>query len=184
MEKDIAKIVFNEAQIRNRLLELSKTLIHDYKGKEWTIIAILNGSLVFLADLIRLIPSPIRLDTIDAATYGESTFPQGETKVIRQFKIDIEDKHVLVVDDIIDTGSTLKRVLEDIEKFNPSTLKSCVLLNRVSRRRYSVRPEYCGFDIGDDYVVGYGLDYNNKYRNLPFIAVLKDECYHREGFIS
>lgn len=86
---------------------------------------------------------------------------------------------MLVVDDIVDTGSTLSRVLEDIKKYNPMTLKSCVLLNRVSRRRYSVRPEYCAFDIGDDYVVGYGLDYNNKYRNLPFIAVLKDECYRR-----
>ena len=177
MENDIAKIIINEEQIRNKLHELSKTLVHDYKDKEWTIIAILNGSLVFLADLIRLIPFPIRLDTIDAATYGESTFPKEETKVIRQFKIDIEDKHVLVIDDIIDTGSTLKRVLEDIERYHPKTLKSCVLLNRMSRRRYSVRPEYCCFDIGDEFVVGYGLDYNNQYRNLPFIAVLKDECY-------
>ncbi len=183
MEKDIAKIVINEGQIRNRLLELSKTLIHDYKDKEWTIIAILNGSLVFLADLIRLIPFPVRLDTIDSATYVGSTFPQGEPKVLREFKIDIEDKHVLVVDDIVDTGSTLKRVQEDIKKYNPLTLKSCVLLNRVGRRRYDVRPEYCGFDIGDDYVVGYGLDYNNKYRNLPFIAVLKDECYRQENFV-
>ncbi len=177
MEKDIAKIIINEDQIRNKLLDLSKTLVHDYKDKEWTIIAILNGSLVFLADLIRLISFPIRLDTIDAATYGESTFPKEETKVIRQFKIDIEDKHVLVIDDIIDTGSTLKRVLEDIGRYHPKTLKSCVLLNRASRRRYSIHPEYCCFDIGDEFVVGYGLDYNNKYRNLPFIAVLKDECY-------
>ncbi len=181
MEKDIARIVIDEAQIRNKLLELSRTLIHDYKGREWTIIAILNGSLIFLADLIRLIPFPIRLDTIDAATYGESTFPQGETRIIRQFKIDIENKHVLVIDDIVDTGNTLKRVLEDIKKYRPKTLKSCVLLNRISRRQYDVSPEYCCFDIGDDYVVGYGLDYNNKYRNLPFVAVLKDECYRREG---
>lgn len=177
MEKDIAKIIINEEQIRNKLLELAKTLVHDYKGKEWTIIAVLNGSLVFLADLIRLIPFPIRLDTIDATTYGESTFPKEETKVIRQFKIDIEDKHVLVIDDIIDTGNTLERVLEDIGKYHPKTLKSCVLLNRMSRRRYNIHPEYCCFDIGDEFVVGYGLDYNNKYRNLPFIAVLKDECY-------
>ena len=117
--KDIAKIVISEEQIRNKLLELSKTLIRDYTGKEWTIIAILNGSLVFLADLIRLIPFPIRLDTIDAATYGESTFPTSETKVIRQFKIDIEGKHVLVIDDIADTGSTLNRVLDDIKNTNP-----------------------------------------------------------------
>lgn len=183
MEKDIARIIISERQIQDKLLELSKTLICDYQGKDWTVIAILNGSLIFLADLIRLIPFPIRLDTIDAATYGESTFPQEETKIIRHFKIDIEGKHVLVIDDIVDTGSTLKRVLEDIKKYHPETLKSCVFLNRRSRRRYNVRPEYCCFDIGDDYVVGYGLDYNNKYRNLPFIAVLKDECYRREGLV-
>ncbi len=177
MEKDIARVVINEEQIRNKLLELSKTLSRDYQEKECTIIAILNGSLVFLADLIRLIPFPIRLDTIDAATYGESTFPTDETKVIRQFKIDIEGKHVLVVDDIVDTGSTLKRVLDDIKKCHPKSLKSCVLLNRHGRRRQNVQPEYCCFDVGNDFVVGYGLDYNNKYRNLPFIAILKDECY-------
>lgn len=181
MEKDIARIVINEEQIRNKLLELSKTLIHDYKDKDWTIIAILNGSLVFLADLIRLIPSTIRLDTIDASTYGESTFPKEETRIMRNFKIDIEGRHVLIIDDIMDTGSTLKKVLEDIGKYNPRSLKSCVLLNRLSRRRDGFGPEYCCFSIGDDYVVGYGLDYNNKYRNLPYIAVLKEECYRREG---
>lgn len=183
MEKDIAKIVVSEEQIRNKLTELSKTLIHDYKDKECTIIAVLNGSLVFLADLIRLIPFPIRLDTIDAATYGESSFPAADTKIIRQFKIDIENKHVLVIDDIADTGSTLKMVLDDIKKYKPKSLKSCVLLNRVSRRRHQIHPEYCCFNIGDDFVVGYGLDYNNKYRNLPYIAVLKDECYRREGIM-
>lgn len=179
MEKDIARIVISENQIRNKLLELSKTLINDYRDKEWTIIAILNGSLVFLADLIRLIPFPIRLDTVDAATYGESTFPKEDTKIMRQFKIDIEGKDVLVIDDIIDTGTTLKRVLADINKYHPKSLKSCVLVNRQGRRRYDLHPEYYCFDIGDDFVVGYGLDYNNKYRNLPFIGVLKDECYRR-----
>lgn len=183
MEKDIARITISEDQIRKKLVELSQTLIRDYEGKAWTIIAVLNGSLVFLADLIRLIPFPIRLDTIDAATYGESTFPEGDTRILRQFKIDIEDKHVLVIDDIIDTGSTLKRVLEDIKKYNPKTLKSCVLLNRKNRKRYTIKPEYSCFDIGDDFVVGYGLDYNNKYRNLPFIGVLKDECYRRESLV-
>ncbi len=181
MEKDIARILINEEEIQKKLLELSNTLIHDYKDKECTIIAILNGSLVFLADLIRLIPFPIRLDTVDASTYVDSTYPKGETKVLRQFKIDIEDKHVLVVDDIVDTGTTLKRILEEIKKYYPKSLKSCVLLNRTSRRQYHVYPEYSCFHIGDDFVVGYGLDYNNKYRNLPFIGVLKDECYRRGG---
>ncbi len=183
MEKDIDRVLINEEEIQKKLHQLSKTLIHDYKDKECTIIAILNGSLVFLADLIRLIPFPIRLDTVDAATYVDSTSPKGETKILRQFKIDIENKHVLVVDDIIDTGTTLKRILEDIRKYHPRSLKSCVLLNRLSRRQYNIQPEYYCFDVGNDFVVGYGLDYNNKYRNLPFIGVLKDECYRREGIL-
>ncbi len=181
MEKDIAKVVIDEGQIRGKLLELSKTLINDYKEKDWTIIAILNGSLIFLADLIRLIPFPVRLDTVDATAYGESTFPKEDPKIIRQFKIDIEDKHVLIMDDIIDTGGTMKRVIEDIKKYNPRSLKSCVLLSRIGRRQYNIKPDYCCFDIGNEFVVGYGLDYNNKYRNLPFIAILKDECYRHNA---
>ncbi|MDR4508309.1 MAG: hypoxanthine phosphoribosyltransferase [Candidatus Brocadiaceae bacterium] len=177
MKKDIDRIVFNEKQIQQRLLELSKALIRDYHEKELTIISILSGSLVFLADLIRLIPFPIRLDTIDASAYGNSTFPKGETNILRQFKIDIENKHVLVVDDIVDTGTTLKKVVEEIRKYQPKTLKNCVLLNRKNRRQCQLQIDYYGFDIGDDFVVGYGLDYNNRYRNMPFIAVLKDECY-------
>ncbi|MCF6148502.1 MAG: hypoxanthine phosphoribosyltransferase [Candidatus Kuenenia sp.] len=181
MKKDIARVVIKKKQLQDKLTELSKTLINDYQNKEWTIIAILNGSLVFLADLIRLIPYSIRLDTIDASSYGDSTISKGEVNIIHNFKIDIEGKHVLVIDDIIDTGNTLKKVLADIKKYNPASLKSCVLLNRSGRRQNKIKPDYCCFHIGDDFVVGYGLDYNNKYRNLPYIAVLNDECYHRSG---
>ncbi|MCF6158386.1 MAG: hypoxanthine phosphoribosyltransferase [wastewater metagenome] len=183
MEKDIARVIISEEKIRSKLIELSKKLLCDYQDKDWTIIAILTGSLVFLTDLIRQIPVPIRLDTIDVATYGESTSPMGESKIIRHFKIDIKDKHVLVVDDIIDTGSTLKKVLEDIKSYQPRTLKTCVLLNRLGRRQFHIQPDYCCFTIGNEFVVGYGLDYNNKYRNLPFIGTLKDECYRREGVL-
>lgn len=182
MENDVARIVINEKQIQQKLGELSKKLTHDFKNKDCTFIAILNGSLVFLADLIRLVPFPIRLDTIDAASYGDSTSPKGEPDIIRQFKIDIEDRHVLVIDDIIDTGNTLKKVLNDIREYKPKTLKSCVLLNRSNRRQCNIQPEYSCFTIGNDFVVGYGLDYNNKYRNLPYIAVLKDEFYNHKSF--
>lgn len=179
MEKDIARVVVDEKQIKDKLIELSKTLINDYQNKEWTIIAVLNGSLVFLADLIRLIPFSVRLDTIDASSYGDSTISKGEVNIIHNFKIDIEGKHVLVIDDIIDTGNTLKKVLADIKKYSPASLKSCVLLNRSGRRQSKIKPDYCCFNVGDDFVVGYGLDYNNKYRNLPYVAVLNDECYRR-----
>jgi len=184
VETDVARVIIKKEQIQNKLQELSKTLINDYHDKEWTVIAILNGSLVFLADLIRLIPFSIRLDTIDAASYGDSTISKSKVNVIHHFKTDIENKHVLVIDDIIDTGNTLKKVLEDIKTYKPKTLKSCVLLNRSSRRQNTIKPDYCCFHIGDDFVVGYGLDYNNKYRNLPYIAALKDECYRREGYLG
>ncbi|WP_295103444.1 hypoxanthine phosphoribosyltransferase [uncultured Candidatus Kuenenia sp.] len=181
MEKDVARVVISEKQIKDKLIELSSTLINTYQNKEWTIIAILNGSLVFLADLIRHIPFSIRLDTIDASSYGDSTISKGEVNIIHNFKIDIEGKHVLVIDDIVDTGNTLKKVLADIKKYAPASLKSCVLLSRSGRRQNKIKPDYCCFNVGDDFVVGYGLDYNNKYRNLPYIAVLKGECYSRNG---
>ena len=140
------------------------------------------GSLVFLADLIRLIPFLSGWILSMPQLYGESTFPTTET-INRQFKIDIEGKHVLVIDDIADTGSTFERVLDDIRKIQTQVTQELRSFKQIGRRRFNIQPEYSCFDIGDDFVVGYGLDYSNKYRNLPFIAVLKDECYRREGII-
>lgn len=179
MKDDIEKIIITEEKIKQKVQEISKKLAEDYKNKDLTLIGILNGSLVFLSDLIRLLPFPMRLDTIGASTYGSSTSPKADTVLLNKLRIDIEGRDVLLVDDIIDTGKTLRKVAEDIKGCNPRTLKTCVLLNRPSRRSEKIEPDYCGFKLGDDFVVGYGLDYNNSYRNLPYIAVLKPECYMR-----
>lgn len=179
IENDIERILISKEEIKERLVTLAKGLVKDYKGKDWTLVAILNGSLVFLADLIRLIPYQIRLDTISASTYGDSTLPKGDTVILNPFKTDIAGRDVLIIDDIIDTGHTLSRVVEDIKKYQPSSLKTCVFLNRVNRRLKKIEPDYYCFEIGNDYVVGYGLDYDNNYRNLPYIAALKPEIFQR-----
>ncbi|MGR3221175.1 MAG: hypoxanthine phosphoribosyltransferase [Candidatus Anammoxibacter sp.] len=182
MEKDIERVIISKEQIKERLDILSKDLLKDYKGKDWTIIAILNGSLVFLADLIRLIPYPMRLDTISASTYGDSTVPKGETVLLTALKTDIKERDVLIIDDIIDTGNTLSKVMEDVKRYEPKSIKSCVLLNRSDRRVNGYEPDYCCFDLGNDYVVGYGLDYDNKYRNLPYIGVLKPDIFQQNHY--
>jgi hypoxanthine phosphoribosyltransferase len=179
MKEDVEKVVTTEEEIRQKVQEISRQLVEDYKGKDLTLIGILNGSLVFLSDLIRQLPFSMRLDTIGASTYDNSTSPKAETILLSQLRVDVEGRDVLLIDDIIDTGKTLSKVVEDIKSCNPRTLKTCVLLNRKSRRSEDIEPDYTGFEIGDDFVVGYGLDYNNCYRNLPYIAVLKPECYTR-----
>lgn len=179
IKKDIDKIIVSTEDITKKVGEISQKLIADYKEKDVTIVAILNGSLVFLSDLIRQMPFSMRLDTIGADTYGSQTFPRTETRLLNSLKLDIQDRDVLVIDDIIDTGKTLKKVIEDVTRYKPRSLKTCVLLNRSHRRQVELEPDYCGFQIGDEFVVGYGLDFNNRYRNLPYIATLKAECYSK-----
>lgn len=179
MDNDIQRVIVTKEGIAEKLDSLALDLIKEYEGKDWTIIAVLNGSLVFLADLIRLIPFPLRLDTINASTYGDCTYPKGETVLLNQIRMDIEGRDVLIIDDIVDTGTTLTKVMEDAKKYNPKSVKSCVLLSRPDRRANNFKPDYCCFDIGNDYVVGYGLDFDNKYRNLPYIGVLKSEIFHK-----
>lgn len=179
MKDDIEKVVVTEEEISKKVKEISLTLAEEYRDKDLTLIGILNGSLVFLSDLIRLLPFSLRLDTIGASTYGSSTSPKAETLLLTKLRVDVEGRDVLLVDDIIDTGRTLRRVVDDIKNCNPRSLKTCVLLDRKSRRSEDISPDYTGFEIGDDFVVGYGLDYNNRYRNLPCIAILKPECYAR-----
>lgn len=177
MQKDIDKIIIPTEDIKKKIEELSQKLIADYKEKDLTLVAILNGSLVFLSDLIRKLPFSMRLDTIGADAYGAQTFPRTEPRLLNSLKVDIQGRDVLIIDDIIDTGKTLQKVVEDINKYKPRSLKTCVLLNRAQRRQVKLEPDYCGFELGDEFVVGYGLDFNNRYRNLPFIATLKTECY-------
>ncbi|HHT9119676.1 MAG TPA: hypoxanthine phosphoribosyltransferase [Candidatus Hypogeohydataceae bacterium YC41] len=177
MQEDIDKIIITAEEIGKKVEDISQKLSTDYKGKDLTVVAILNGSLVFLSDLIRQLPLSMRLDTIGADTYGAQTFPRTDPRLLNSLKVDVQGRDVLIIDDIIDTGKTLQKVLEDINKYKPRSIKTCVLLNRSDRRQVELEPDYFGFKIGNEFVVGYGLDFNNQYRNLPFIAALKAECY-------
>jgi len=177
MEKAIEKVLISESQIKDKVKETAQRITIDYEHKNLTIISILNGSLVFLSDLIRLIPFPVKIDTIRASTYtGDSTFPQKEADIINEISLDIKNEHVLIVDDILDTGRTLTKIIQMIKEHNPLSLKVCVLLNKSARREMKIVPDYCCFEVEDKFVVGYGLDYDNKYRNLPYVAVLKENC--------
>jgi hypoxanthine phosphoribosyltransferase len=176
MKNGIGDVLITEAEIKHKVSELAKKLAVDYEHKGLTIIGILNGSLIFLSDLIRHIPFPVRIDTLRANAYvGNSTFPKGEVDIINNISLNINGEHVLIVDDILDTGKTLSRIVEVIKRHNPLSVKVCVLLNKAARRKeVEIVPDYCCFEIADKFVVGYGLDFDNKYRNLPYIAVLVD----------
>jgi hypoxanthine phosphoribosyltransferase len=175
MKKDIGEVLITEAEIKHKVSELAQRLTADYEHKGLTIIGILNGSLIFLSDLIRHIPFPVKIDTIRANSYvGAATIPKAETDIINNISLNIKDEHVLIVDDILDTGKTLSRIVKVIRGHNPLSIKICVLLNKEVRREVEIVPDYCCFKIENKFVVGYGLDFDNKYRNLPYVAVLED----------
>ena len=175
MNNGIGKVLITEAEIKHKVSELAQRLTAEYEHKGLTIIGVLNGSLIFLSDLIRHIPFPVKIDTVRANTYiGTSTVSKAETDIINNISLNIKDEHVLIVDDILDTGKTLSRIVQVIRGHNPLSIKVCVLLNKEVRREIELVPDYCCFEIENKFVVGYGLDFDNKYRNLPYIAVLEN----------
>ncbi len=172
MNNCIGEVLITEAEIKHKVSELAQRLASDYEHKGLTIIGVLNGSLIFLSDLIRQIPFPVKIDTIRANAYsGDSTLPKGEVDIIN-ISLNIKDEHVLIVDDILDTGKTLSRIVQVIKGHDPRSIKICVLLNKAARRETEIVPDYCCFEIENKFVVGYGLDFDNKYRNLPYVAIL------------
>jgi hypoxanthine phosphoribosyltransferase len=175
MLTDIEKILFHESTIFSRLDELSQQITEDYRDKDITVISILNGSFIFMADLLRRIQLPLRLDCISVSSYhgqkssGEITFRQNDI-------LNVCNRHVLLLDDILDSGLTLHTIKEKIIDEGAASVKSCVLLRKDVKRKVNEEADYSGFTIGNEFVVGYGLDYNQDYRNLPFIGVLKKEA--------
>lgn len=173
---ELAQVLLGEEQIRKRVERLAAQIQRDYRGKDLVVVALLNGTVLFLADLIRHLTLPLRLDFIGVSSYGSGT-SAGTLIFTKELRLDVKGRHVLIVDDILDTGQTLKRVTAKMRALRPRSLKLCVLLEKKARRTEKVRADYAGFSIPDLFVVGYGLDYAERYRNLPFIAVLKDHVY-------
>lgn len=175
--KDVEKILITEAELAKRTKELGKKISEDYAGKKILALGILKGSVVFLSDLIRNIDPEVSIDFMTVSSYGNSSQSSGELKIKKDLDTDISGKDVLIVEDIIDSGVTLSKLKEVLLKRNPASLKICTLLNKPERRTVSVDVDYIGFDIPNEFIIGYGLDYAEKYRDLPFVGVLKREIY-------
>jgi len=175
-QEDVARVLITQEQIAQRVRELSAQLSEEFAGRELVVVAVLNGTIMFLADLIRHLSLPMRLDFIGISSYGLGT-EAGEMVFTKELRLDVRGRDVLLVDDILDTGKTLTRVLAKLQELKPRRIKTCVLLEKAARRIEDVHADYIGFSIPDLFVVGYGLDFAERYRNLPFVGVLHPQLY-------
>lgn len=165
----------SKSDIEDRIAELGAQISKDYDGKKLHVISLLKGSFIFAADLVRSIEVPLKVSFITTSSYGHGTSSSGEVKIEEMIKGDIAGEHVLVVDDITDSGITMKRVLEYLSEKNPASIKSCVLLDKPDRREVPLKADYIGFEIEDKFVVGYGLNYGDYYRNIPYVFAVTEE---------
>lgn len=173
--EDIDTILVDETAIKARLIELGKEINTTYEGRELAVIAIINGAIIFVADLIRELNLSIQLDCIRVSSYRDETRPMQEPEVIDKIRLDLEGVDVLLIDDILDTGKTLSRVCEIFSQMKPASLRTCVLLDKKTTRSVDFEADFVGFQVPDEFVVGYGLDFAERYRQLPCIGVLKPE---------
>jgi len=174
---DVESVLLSVEELAKRIEEIGAEITADYAGKEILMIGVLRGAVVFMADLARAIKVPVAIDFMAVSSYGAGTSSSGVVRILKDLDVSIEGKHVLVVEDIIDSGLTLNYLLDNLKSRKPASLKLCTLLNKPERRKVKVNIDYNGFNVPDYFVVGYGLDYAEKYRNLPFIGVLKPAVY-------
>ena len=174
---DVEEVLLTEEQIRARVAELGSRLTADYVGLDPVLISVLKGSIVFLADLVRGMEHPLSIDIMEVSSYGAATETSGQVRILKDLSNPIEGRHVVVVEDIIDTGLTLNYLLRYLRDKAPASLRICCLLDKPARRLTEIDIDYVGFTIPDRFVVGYGLDYGERYRNLPYIGVLRPSVY-------
>ena len=177
MNNDLKNILFTQEEIHNKVKEIAAKLNEDYKGEEVVFVCVLKGSLPFYADLVREVNFPVTFDMVCVSSYGASTESSGTLKIKLDSGVNFEGKNVLIVEDILDTGNTLTNLIAHFKDKKPKSMKLCCLLDKPSRRLRDIQADYVGFEIPDEFVVGYGLDYAEKYRELPYIGVLKPEIY-------
>jgi hypoxanthine phosphoribosyltransferase len=173
MHPDLETVLVTKAQITKRISALGNQISRDYAGEEISVISIINGAIFFTADVLRKITQPVRLDCVRVSSYKGTTKSQGTPEIIGGIALDLENRHVLLMDDILDTGKTLSMVTQTIKRMKPASLRTCVLLEKEGRREVAFEADYVGFRIPDKFVVGYGLDFAERYRNLPCIGVLR-----------
>ena len=176
-DNDIQEVLFSEEQLKHRVREIAQQITADYQGKEIMLISVLRGSFVFMADLCRAIDLPCTVDFMAVSSYGSGTTSSGQVQITTDLSEDISDRHIIVVEDILDSGNTLSYLLKILENRHPASIRLCTLLDKPDRRVKPVEVHYSGFTIPDAFVVGYGLDYAEKYRNLPYIGILKPRVY-------
>jgi len=174
---DVERVLLSAEDLSNRIAEIGAQITEDYAGKEILMIGVLRGAVIFMADLARTIKVPVAIDFMAVSSYGAAMNSSGVVRIMKDLDENIEGKHILVVEDIIDSGLTLNYLLDNLKSRKPASIKLCTLLNKPERRKVKVTIDYNGFDVPDYFVVGYGLDYAEKYRNLPFIGILKPEVY-------
>ncbi len=174
--KEVERVLITEAQLARRVRALAREIEHDFHGRETVVVSLLNGTVMFLADLLRHLNLPLRLDFLGVSSYGDG-LESGHLIFTKELRLNIRGRDVLLVDDILDTGQTLARVLPKIRALKPRRIKICVLLDKPARRIEKIAADYVGFTVPDDFVVGYGLDFAERYRNLPFVGVLHSHIY-------
>ncbi|MDD6769831.1 MAG: hypoxanthine phosphoribosyltransferase [Inconstantimicrobium porci] len=179
MREDIKEILLSEEEIKSKVKELGAEISRDYEGKELVVVGVLKGSVIFAAELLKNITTDCELDFMAVSSYGNSTESSGIVRILKDLDNDIEGKHVLIVEDIVDTGITLSYLLKYLKQRHAASIEIVTLLNKPARRVADINVKYHGFEVPDEFIVGYGIDYAEKYRNLPYIGILKREVYEK-----
>jgi hypoxanthine phosphoribosyltransferase len=177
MHPDVQEILLDADQIRERVIQLGAELARDYADRDPVLVSVLKGSIIFLADLVRAMEIPLAVDLMEVSSYGASTESSGQVRILKDLSSSIEGRHVIVVEDIIDTGLTLNYLLRYLHEKGPASVSICCLLDKPARRLAPIEIDYRGFTIPDRFVIGYGLDYGERYRNLPYVGVLRPSVY-------
>ena len=179
MIKDIKEVLFNEEDITKKVKEISKEISRDYKGKDLVVVGVLKGSVLFAAELIKGITIPCEIDFMAVSSYGDATESSGVVRILKDLDHSIEGRDILIVEDIVDSGITLSYLTKYLKARKANSIEIVTLLNKPARRKKDIHVKYIGYDVPDEFIVGYGIDYAEKYRNLPFIGVLKTEVYNK-----
>ena len=179
MNDCIERVLFSEEKITEIVKSLGEQISKDYNSKKLLLVSVLKGSVVFMADLMRNITIPCEIDFMVVSSYGAGTKTSGNIKIIKDLNIDIADYDLLIVEDILDSGVTLSTLKKMLEGRKPASIKICTFLDKPERRKADIKADYCGFSVPDEFIVGYGLDFDEKFRNLPYVGVLKRECYEK-----
>jgi hypoxanthine phosphoribosyltransferase len=177
MNNDIKEVLYSEDELRDKIRQMGAKISKDYSGKELILIGVLKGSVIFMSDLLKEITIPCKMDFMAVSSYGSSTETSGVVRILKDLDFEIQGKDVLIVEDIIDSGVTLKYLMKYLSARKPNSLEVICLLNKPDRRKVNIDVKYLGYDVPDHFLVGYGLDFAEKYRNLPFVGILKEEIY-------